>query len=156
MILGTLCYIRKKNSTLLLFRNKKKNDVMGGYWIGLGGKIDIEIGETPHECIVREVKEESGLSVKPKLRGIITFRDLDPGVEDWYAYIFTATEIEGSLIASNEGDLKWVGDDELSKLNITDGDRIFLKWIIETDKIFSAKFEYQGFKLVRHSEVFYS
>lgn len=153
--MGTLCYIRSGTKTLLLHRTKKKNDSMADYWIGLGGHVDIENGESPHECIVREVFEESGLVVEPKLRGIITFRNTEKDKDDWYAYVFTALEHQGNLNESNEGDLEWIEDDKLQSINIPEGDRLFLQWLKENNQVFSAKFIYEGGKLQTHTVVFY-
>lgn len=155
MQLGTLCYIRQENKTLLLHRNKKKNDQMQDYWIGLGGHIEIEQGEAPHECIIREVYEESNLIVKPKLRGIAVFRHIEPQEDDWYAYIFSATEFTGELTTSTEGSLSWIEDREIQDINIPEGDRLFLRWLQETDQIFSAKFVYKEKKLMEHRVEFY-
>jgi 8-oxo-dGTP diphosphatase len=155
MKLGTLCYIRKNNTTLLLHRDKKEHDEMHGYWIGLGGKVDIDHGETPDECIVREVHEESGLTVKPKLRGIITFRNVASEMSDWYAYIFTADEYTGKLVDSHEGTLGWIKDNELKKLSIPEGDMVFIHWLQKDTGLFSAKFVYKNRKLQDYSVIFY-
>lgn len=155
MKLGTLCYIRDGNKTLLLHRTKKKNDILAEYWIGLGGHVDTENGESPHDCIVREVMEESGLGVRPILRGIITFRNLEPEKDDWYAYVFTALEFQGEIIDSREGDLRWVDDSELAQLNIPEGDRLFLRWLQENNQVFSATFTYEQGKLQNHTVIFY-
>ena len=104
--LATICYIDNGKEFLLLHRNKKPNDVHAGKWIGVGGKL--EKGETPQECAVREILEETGLRVnKPILKGIITFPDFTPD-NDWYTYVFKATEFEGELIDCDEGTLEWV------------------------------------------------
>ena len=98
MKLATLCYVINKtdNSTLMIHRVKKENDYHEGKWNGLGGKF--ENGESPEECAIREVKEESGLDIKnPKLHGFISFPMFD-GVEDWYVFVFTATEFDGEMI----------------------------------------------------------
>lgn len=148
MKLGTLCYIEKENKILMLHRNKKKKDIHKGNWIGLGGKI--EAGESPEECIVREVEEESGLKiVEPCLRGIMTFPLF--GGEDWYVFLYTAKNFTGELITSPEGDLAWVDKEELLNLRMSQGDRIFLKWLEEDKRFFTAKFIYEGDQLVNHS-----
>ena len=113
MKLATLCYVidRKSKKTLMIHRVKKKNDYHKGKWNGLGGKFNE--GESPEECVIREVKEESGLTIKdPRLHGFITFPNFD-GVYDWYVFIFTATKYTGKIIDSNEGDLEWVPNDKL-------------------------------------------
>ena len=95
MKLATLCYVmdKKNNSTLMIYRNKKQNDYHEGKWNGLGGKF--EPGETPEECAVREIEEESGLKVRSVImKGFITFPLFD-GKDDWYVFLFTADEFEG-------------------------------------------------------------
>ena len=154
MKLATLCYVidRSKNSTLMIYRNKKENDFHEGKWNGLGGKF--EPGESPEECAIREIEEESGLKVSAvKMRGFITFPLFD-GVDDWYVFLFTADEFSGDLIDSPEGDLKWIPVDKLGKLNLWDGDKIFLDWIFE-EKFFSAKFVYEEGKYKTHDVHFY-
>ncbi len=150
--MGTLCYLKKDGKTLMLHRVKKENDIHEGKWNGLGGKI--EKGETPEECIIREVKEESGLKIKnPVLKGILTFPAFD-GIEDWYVFVFVATEFEEELIDSQEGNLEWIDDDKLTSLNLWEGDKIFLKWLNQ-DKCFSGKFVYKNGKLVSYEVNFY-
>lgn len=154
MKLATLCYVKdiKNNKTLMLYRNKKKNDYHEGKWNGLGGKL--ELGETPEECAIRELKEESGLVVKnPKLKGLITFPMFD-GFDDWYVFIFTITNYEGELIDSPEGKLEWIPNEKLTELNLWDGDKIFLEWL-NNDKFFSAKFNYEKGKFVDYKVSFY-
>ncbi len=152
MKLATLCYIRKDNHTLMLHRVKKKNDYHEGKWNGLGGKF--ELGETPEECAVREIKEESGLIVKDlKLKGFITFPMFDEK-DDWYVFVFVIDKFEGNLIDSPEGNLSWISDKELLNINLWDGDKIFLPWL-EEDKFFSAKFNYDGKKFRDYSVEFY-
>lgn len=152
MKLATLCYIRKENKTLMLYRNKKENDYHEGKWNGLGGKF--EPGESPEECTVREVKEECGLIVKSlKLKGIITFPMFDTK-EDWYVFLYVIDQFEGELIDSPEGKLEWIENDKLTELNLWDGDKIFIPWLFE-DKFFSAKFNYDNGKLVDYTVEFY-
>ena len=152
MQLATLCYIIDKDKTLMLHRIKKKNDVHEGKWNGLGGKF--EQGETPEECVIREVKEESGLLIKdPKMHGFITFPMFD-GKKDWYVFLFTAREFKGKLIDSHEGKLEWIPNDKLLKLNLWEGDQIFIPWLLE-DKFFSAKFDYKNGKFIKYRVCFY-
>jgi len=152
MQLATLCYVINRDKTLMLHRIKKKNDVHEGKWNGLGGKF--EAGETPQECAVREVKEESGLLIKdPMMHGFITFPMFD-GKKDWYVFLFTAKEFSGELIDSHEGKLEWIDNDKLLDLNLWEGDRIFIPWLFQ-EKFFSAKFVYNGGKLKTHSVDFY-
>ena len=152
MIMATLCYLKREGQTLMVHRIKKENDIHMGKWNGLGGKL--EPGETPEECAIREIREETGLTVtNPILKGILTFPDFAKD-EDWYAFVFLAHEMEGELIDSPEGTLKWVDDAELLRLNLWEGDRIFLPWL-EGSKFFSGKFEYQDGQLMSHHVVFY-
>ncbi len=152
MKLATLCYVRQHNQTLMIHRIKKSNDMHQGKWNGLGGKL--EPGETPEECAAREIQEEAGLRVKNLVfKGMITF----PGFandEDWYTFLFVVDEFEGELIESPEGYLEWIPNDRLLDLNLWEGDRIFLKWL-DRPGFFSAKFEYQDGKLIRHVVSFY-
>lgn len=136
----------------MLHRIKKKNDFHEGKWNGLGGKF--EAGETPEECAIREVKEESGLLMKnPMLHGFITFPMFD-GEKDWYVFLFTAREFEGELIDSNEGKLEWIPNEKLLELNLWEGDSIFIPWLFQ-EKFFSAKFVYENGKYITHSVEFY-
>ncbi len=150
--LATLCYLIKDNKTLMIYRNKKQNDYHEGKWNGLGGKF--EAGETPEECAIREVKEESGLLMKnPRMHGFITFPMFD-GVKDWYVFLFTATEFDGELIDSNEGRLEWIPNEKLTELNLWEGDKIFIPWLFQ-EKFFSAKFNYKNKKFIDYSVEFY-
>jgi 8-oxo-dGTP diphosphatase len=154
MKLATLCYITdlQKKSTLMLFRNKKENDVHEGKWNGLGGKF--ELTESPEDCVIREIKEESGLTISsPQLKGFITFPLFD-GIYDWYVFLFTTDKFEGELINSNEGHLEWIPNDQIRSLNLWEGDQIFLPWL-SGGKFFSAKFTYKDKKLVSYSVNFY-
>ncbi len=150
--LATLCYVMYEGKTLMLFRNKKPNDYHEGKWNGLGGKF--EQGETPEECAIREVEEESGLlMIEPKMKGFITFPMFD-GKKDWYVFLFTADKFSGKLIDSNEGKLEWIQNEKLADLNLWDGDKIFIPWLFQ-EKYFSAKFVYEAGKFIRHEVSFY-
>jgi 8-oxo-dGTP diphosphatase len=147
-ILSTLCYVRSATHTLMLHRVKKTADMHEGKWNGLGGKF--LPGESPDECVVREVQEESGLLLQaPNLRGFMTFPGFD-GENDWYVFLYTAEKFSGSLIESPEGDLKWVEHQRLLELNLWEGDRVFLPWL-DRPGFFSATFRYQQKKLIEHS-----
>ena len=140
MILATLCYIKQNGHTLMVYRNKKPNDIHEGKWNGLGGKF--EPGESLEECVRREVLEESGLQIRnPKLQGLLMFPNFKG--DDWYVFVFTAREFKGELIDSPEGRLEWIPDEKLSSLNLWASDQVFFPWL-ERDEFFSAKFIYQG------------
>ena len=152
MQLATLCYIKRAGQTLMLQRVKKANDIHHGKWNGLGGKF--EPGESPEECVQREVKEESGLLIEqPRLCGFLSFPQFKDGV-DWYVFVYTASEFEGELIDSSEGRLEWIEDDKLLELPLWEGDHHFLPWIAQ-QRFFSAKFCYQNKELVEHQVVFH-
>lgn len=147
--LTTLCYIEKDDCYLMMHRISKKNDLNEGKWIGVGGHF--EEGESPEECLVREVQEETGLTLTSyKLRGIITFISDKWGCE--YMHLYTADGFEGDTDAAMkscaEGVLKWVPKRELFDLNLWEGDKIFLKLLLEKETIFSLKLRYQGDTLV--------
>ncbi len=136
----------------MLHRNKKAGDVHLGKWNGLGGKFDP--GESPDDCVVREIREESGLTIQdPRLRGVLTFPEFKPG-EDWLVFVYTATKFAGSLVACAEGDLEWVDDARLATLSLWEGDRIFLPWL-QQDRFFSGKFVYRDGRLVSHQSNFF-
>lgn len=136
----------------MVHRVRKANDMHQGKWNGLGGKV--ESGETPEECALREIYEESGLRVRnPRLKGLLTF-PLFANDEDWYAFVFVCEDFEGQLIDSPEGELRWIPDQELLTLNLWEGDHIFLPWL-DRPGFFSGKFVYRGGRLVSHDVVFY-
>lgn len=152
MKLATLCYVQKDNKTLMLYRNKKENDYHEGKWNGLGGKF--EIGESPEDCAIREIKEEAGLTVKNLyMKGFITFPLFD-GKDDWHVFLFVIDKFEGELINSPEGELEWIDNDKLSEINLWEGDKIFIPWLFQ-DKFFSAKFNYVDGKFVDYQVRFY-
>ena len=132
---------RTKMSSNLEYRNKKPNDTHQGKWNGLGGKF--EPGESPEECIQREVLEESGLHIhNPHLHGLLMFPNFKDA--DWYVFVFTANKFSGELMANSpEGKLDWIPDEKLISLNLWESDGIFFHWL-EGEKFFSAKFIYHG------------
>ena len=152
MKIGTLCYVNDGKRTLMLHRIKKENDIHDGKWNGLGGKL-ID-GESPEECVIREVKEESGLDIKnPTLKGILTFPKFDE-VDDWMVFVFVSNEFSGELSECDEGVLEWVDNNKIHKLNLWSGDKIYMKWLME-HPFFSAKFIYEKRILQSHDVVFY-
>ena len=152
MKLATLCYLKMDGKTLMIHRIKKENDMHHGKWNGLGGKLNP--GESPEDCVIREVREESGLSISdPLLKGFLTFPKF-ANDEDWYAFVYVVRKIAGQLIESEEGVLKWIDDELLLNLDLWEGDLIFLPWL-ERPGIFSGKFIYRDGKLVEHNVSFY-
>jgi len=143
--LTTLCYIEKDGCWLVMHRTKKEHDENGDKWIGVGGKF--EYGESPEECALREVKEETGLTMTEyRFRGIVTFVSDEWGTE--YMHLFTCAAFEGELADCDEGELVWLPKAELLKKKMWAGDRIFLKALDEREDFFSLKLRYQGEELV--------
>ena len=169
MIDSTLCYIEKDGKYLMLLRNKKKVDCNKGKWIGVGGKR--EPLETVPECLLREVREETGLRLKSwTARAIIAFNS-----DEWEherMFLFTADDFEvvsgkgvseedaergrrvlraletGEVLSGAEGDLNWIPKDEIMDLNLWEGDRLFLKKVAEDEPFFFMRLEYHGDDLV--------
>ncbi len=145
MKLTTLCYIEKDGCYLMLHRVKKEVDINKEKWIGIGGKFEED--ESPEECLLREAMEETGLKLTSyRLRGIITFLS-----DRWYTeymFLYTADGFEGELKECDEGTLKWVKKEDVDKLNLWEGDRIFLDLLKQEVPCFSLKLQYEGDKLV--------
>ena len=137
----TLCYIEKGNEYLCLHRIKKENDLNEGKWIGIGGKFEDK--ESPEDCLLREVYEETGLTLTHyRYRGLVTFIS-----DRWpteYMHLFTADEFEGEIRPCDEGVLEWIGKDELLRKTIWEGDKIFLQLLKEDVSFFSLKLCYEG------------
>ena len=142
MKLTTLCYIEKDDEYLMIHRIKKKHDVNKDKWIGIGGKF--ERGESPEDCILRETKEETGLTLTSyRLRGVLTFVYNDDDAEMEYIFLYTADGFTGELADCNEGTLEWVPKTEINSLNLWEGDRIFHRLLGEEAPFFSLKLRYQ-------------
>lgn len=145
--LNTLCYLEKGDSYLMLHRVKKENDANKDKWIGVGGGF--EAGESPEDCMKREILEETGFTVKAwRYRGIVTFAsDVYPAE---YMHLFTVTDWEGEQKVCDEGDLAWIKKEDLLSLPMWEGDKIFLKLLEEDAPFFSLKLCYKGSQLVYH------
>ena len=160
----TLCYIENDNKYLMLHRTKKSNDQSKGKWLGIGGKFEDK--ESPDECLLREVYEETGLTLTSyKLCGIVTF--VSDIWETEYMYLYTADSYTGQLINEadgsltpikngapalcDEGTLKWIDIDSVPALELWEGDRIFLKMLRDKDDFFMLKLCYEGDILVSHT-----
>ncbi len=139
----TLCYIDNGDSYLMLHRVKKENDASHGKWIGVGGKCEAD--ESPNECMLREVKEETGLAITSwHYRGIVTF--ISDTWPNEYMHLFTATKWNGEpdMGIDAEGELAWIRKEELMNLNLWEGDRIFLRLLLdEQQPFFSLKLVYE-------------
>ena len=141
----TLCYLERGREYLMLHRVKKTVDENKDKWIGIGGKF--EEGESPEDCLLREVREETGLRLlRWRYRGIVTFVSDEWGTE--YMHLFTSDAFEGSLRTDcDEGELEWIDRDRLLKLPIWEGDKIFLRLLDEDVPFFSLKLRYAGDRL---------
>ena len=138
---STLCYIEKDGKYLMLHRTVKKKDVNKDKWIGVGGHF--ELGESPEECVCREVLEETGYRLTSyRFRGLVTFLSGD-GVTE-YMSLFTADGFEGEEIACDEGELEWVPIEKIGELNLWEGDKIFLRLLADDAPFFSLKLVYDG------------
>ena len=142
----TLCYIEKDNKYLMLLRNKKENDCNEGKWIGVGGKF--EGNETSDECLCREVLEETGLVLTDyHFHGIVYF--LNTVWEDEAMYLYTATGFDGTPDYNcDEGELRWIDKSEIMKLNLWEGDRIFLEKLINGEDRIDMTLNYDGERLI--------
>ena len=142
---STLCYITRENDVLMLHRVKKKHDINKDKWIGIGGKFEAD--ESPDECLLREAKEETGLTLTSwRCRGIVTF--LNDACEGEYMYLFTADGFEGQLLECDEGDLQWISREFLNALPKWEGDRIFLDLLWQDAPFFLLTLRYHGDTLV--------
>ena len=145
MKLTTLCYIEKDGCYLMLHRVKKEVDINKEKWIGIGGKFEED--ESPEECLLREAMEETGLKLTSyRLRGIITFLS-----DRWYTeymFLYTADGFEGELKECDEGTLKWVKKEDVDKLNLWEGDMLFLERLAREEPFFSMTLRYRQDKLI--------
>ena len=143
----TLCYIESNGCYLMLHRVKKEQDINKDKWIGVGGHL--EEGESPEDCLLREVKEETGLILTGyQYRGLVTFVSDEYGTE--YMHLFTADSFEGELTECDEGELVWLPIEQVPKLPSWAGDRIFLELIAKPSPFFSLKLRYRGSELIAH------
>lgn len=147
--LTTLCYIEKDNKYLMLHRTTKANDENHDKWIGVGGHF--EKGESPEDCLLREVKEETGLELNAfDFRGIVTFVSDENPAE--YMCLYTAKEFSGTQIPCSEGKLEWVEKSKITELNLWEGDKIFLDLLTKDVPFFSLKLVYKNGNLI-HKEL---
>ena len=138
----TLCYIEQDNKYLMMHRIKKEHDLNKDKWVGVGGHL--EQGESPEQCLLREVKEETGLTlISWKFCGIVTFT-----CDSWdmteYMYLYKGFEFEGDLQTCDEGTLEWIDKKDIYSLPIWEGDKIFFRLMDEQEEFFSLKLSYKG------------
>lgn len=137
----TLCYIERDDSYLMMHRVKKQNDINKDKWVGVGGHF--EEGESPEECLLREVREETGLELKRwRLRGIITFATNLQKTE--YMFLYTADEYTGAMTDCEEGNLEWVKKEAVYRLPIWEGDKLFFRLLEKEEPFFSLKLNYEN------------
>ena len=138
----TLCYILDGTKVLMLHRTKKENDINKDKWIGIGGKF--EENESPDECLLREAREETGLTLTDyTCRGVVTFLTEDPNQGE-YMYLFTAAGFKGALRDCDEGELQWVERSFLDSLPKWEGDQIFLDLLWQNAPFFLLTLRYEG------------
>ncbi len=142
---STLCYLERQGQYLMLHRVKKENDLNRDKWIGVGGGFEMD--ESPEECLVREVREETGLILDSwRFRGVVTF--ISDAWETEYMYLFTSGDFRGTLSDCDEGVLEWVDKDLVPELPLWEGDRIFLRLLREEAPPFLLTLKYRGDTLV--------
>ena len=145
MILSSLCYIEDGGQILMLHRTKKENDINHDKWIGIGGRF--EEGESPEECVLREVKEETGLTLTSmRFRGIVTF--VSDEWETEYMYLFTADRFHGEMTDCDEGVLEWVDKEAVFRLPLWEGDKLFFRLLAQDAPPFLMTLRYAGDQLV--------
>ncbi len=146
MFSTSLCYLEKEGSWLMLHRIKKKDDLNEGKWIGVGGKV--EEGESPEDCVVREVSEETGYQLHTWCyRGIITF--VSDQWESEHMHLFTSSDFSGEPHGCDEGVAEWIPIHRIPELRLWEGDRIFLRLLRTAEPFFSLKLVYRGDTLVQ-------
>lgn len=145
-ILTSLLYLERDGKYLMLHRTKKERDINEGKWIGVGGKFEAD--ESPEECVIREAREETGLTLlSPAFRGIVTF--VSDRYPTEYMHLFTCTSFTGELRDCDEGELAWIEKSRVTSLPLWAGDRIFLELLAKDAPFFSLKLVYRGDDLVR-------
>lgn len=153
MQITTLCYIEKAGAYLMLHRTKKEKDINRDKWIGVGGHAYDD--ESPEDCLLREVKEETGLTLTSyRFRGLVTF--VSDECESEQMCLFTADGFEGGITECNEGELEWVDKKVVPTLPTWEGDAIFLRLLLgDEERFFTLKLVYEGSSLAKHELRFY-
>ncbi len=150
MKLTTVCYLCENNKMLMLYRNKKDNDINLGKWIGVGGKVNPK--ETPTKAALREFKEETGLTLKNiNLRGIVMFNsDI---YEEEMIFVYSSTSYSGTLKQCNEGTLSWIENDKVLNLPMWQGDHYFLPLLLDGSPFFELSLQYHEEKCTLISKI---
>lgn len=139
--LTTLCYIEKNGNYLMMHRTKKEHDVNKDKWVGIGGHFEAD--ESPEECLLREVLEETGLHLTQySLRGIVTF--ISDKWDTEYMFLYTADAYSGELTGCDEGTLEWIAKEAVYDLPLWEGDKIFFRLLEQRNDFFSLKLRYEG------------
>ena len=145
MLQSTLCYLERGDAYLMLHRVKKEHDANRDKWIGIGGKFEDK--ESPEDCLLRECREETGLTLTDyRYRGLVTFVSDEAPTE--YMHLFTADGWTGTPKECDEGELAWIKKSELLKLRLWEGDKIFLRLLDTDEPFFSLKLKYEGDTLI--------
>jgi 8-oxo-dGTP diphosphatase len=147
-IISTCCYVRNNGKVLMLYRNKKEGLQDKQFYRGLGGKA--EQGESPFDCVKRELKEEAGINIEPVWKGVVTISK--PNSNDWEAHIFIAEGFSGEIGDCPEGELEWVQEAELMGLDMPEGDKKLLPYLFKEEK-FHAHLLYDDYKALQDLKV---
>ena len=144
-MITTLCYLERDGKYLMLHRNKKESDINMGKWLGVGGKL--EKGETPQECLKREVLEETGYILNSyEYRGLVIFNYNSD--EPLFMYLYTSSNFSGTEKECDEGELKWIDKGDILDLKLWEGDKIFLKLLFENAPFFYLTLNYENDDLI--------
>lgn len=144
--LTTLCYIEQDGKYLMMHRVKKEHDINKDKWVGIGGHFEAD--ESPEECLLREAREETGLTLlRWRLRGIVTF--ICDRQQTEYMFLYTADAYSGEMTECSEGCLEWVEKSRVNELPVWEGDKIFFRLLEENEPFFSLKLKYEGDVLVQ-------
>ena len=139
-----LCYLHREDKYLLLYRNKKKADINEGKWIGIGGHL--ELGETKEQALIREFKEETGLTINSyEYRGDLIFINDD---YEEIMYLFTSDDFSGDIIECDEGELHWIDKDKILNLNLWEGDKAFLPKLLNSKEFINMTLRYSKDQLI--------
>ena len=143
--LTTLCYVEQDGAFLMMHRTAKEKDINKEKWIGIGGHFEED--ESPVDCLLREAKEETGLTLLSwHFHGVVTF--ISDRWQTEYMFLYTADQFEGELTGCDEGELEWVPKEAIMDLHLWEGDRIFLEYLMKGEDFGSLKLRYEGDKLV--------